>query len=150
MPSFLVSSLLQCSRYVERAGAGGEWSDLDQDSQDPSADELGPSDSLGELEKASPFDYNRVERTISELSKEEEETVKLVDATFDCEIVRSYRQMHADNPNLDRVSNRDLVLMLGAEFEKMDGDVLEQVRAKDPDFHRFYLSLKALENSPLH
>ena len=150
MPSFLVSSLLQCSRYTEQVEAGGEWPEQDQDSRGPSADELGPSDSLGELEKAKPLDYNRVERTISDLSKEEEETVKLVDATFDCEILRGYRQLHADNPNLEQVSNRDLVLMLGAEFEKMGGDVLEQVRAKDPDFHRFYLSLKALENSPLH
>ena len=111
---------------------------------------MSETDFSEETEEQKPFDLNKVEQTILELSKEEEETVKLVDATFDCEIVRGYRQLHSNNPNLSKVSNRDLVMMLGTKFEKMGGEVLMQVRERDPHFYRFYLSLKALEDSPLH
>ena len=93
---------------------------------------------------------DRIEQTIQDLSKEEDETVKLVDATFDCEIVRGFRQLHSNKPNLQQVSNRDLVMMLGKKFEKMGEEVLIQVRERDPHFYRFYRSLRALEDSPVH
>ena len=58
--------------------------------------------------------------------------------------------MHKENPKIRAISNRDLILVLGREFEKVGGDVLEQIRQRDALFHRYYLSLKALEDSPLY
>ena len=58
--------------------------------------------------------------------------------------------MHKDNPIIRTISNRDLILKLGRGFEKRGGDVLEQIRERDALFHRYYLSLKALEDSPLY
>ena len=85
-----------------------------------------------------------------EISTESEKGLNPEDATFDCEIVRGYRELRRDDEKLRQVSNRDLVLLLGLEFEKMGGDVMDQVREKDPVFHRYYFSLKALEDSPLY
>jgi len=148
MPSFFVSCLLQCSKYIERAG--DQWPTPKPISEEVVSEGMLETTSPKEAEEGKPFDLVRIEQTIHELSKEEEETVKLVDATFDCEIVRGYRKLHSNNPNLQQVSNRDLVLMLGTKFEKMGEDVLGQVRERDPLFYRFYLSLRALEDSPLH
>ena len=148
MPSFFVPCLIQCSRYIKHAG--DKWPTPKPFSEELASGGMSETDFSEETEEQKPFDLNKVEQTILELSKEEEETVKLVDATFDCEIVRGYRQLHSNNPNLSKVSNRDLVMMLGTKFEKMGGEVLMQVRERDPHFYRFYLSLKALENSPLH
>ncbi len=148
MPSFFVSCLLQCSRYIERAG--NQWPIPKPMTAGNALEGVSELNTSKKAEESKSFDLDRIEQTILELSKEEEETVKLVDATFDCEIVRGYRQLHSNNSNLNRVSNRDLVLMLGAEFEKMGKEVLEQVRERDPLFHRFYLSLRALEDSPLY
>ena len=85
-----------------------------------------------------------------EISTESEKGLNPEDATFDCEIVRGYRELRRDDEKLRQVSNRDLVLLLGLEFEKMGGDVMDQVREKDPVFYRYYFSLKALEDSPLY
>jgi hypothetical protein len=148
MPSFFVPCLMQCSRYIERAG--NQWPTPKPISGEVVSEGMPKIDSLEKAEEEKPFDLDRIEQTIHELSKEEEETVKLVDATFDCEIVRGYRKLHSNSPNLQQVSNRDLVLMLGTKFEKMGEEVLIQVRERDPHFYRFYLSLRALEDSPLH
>ena len=148
MPSFFVASLLQCSRYIERVG--GKWPTPQPLSAEDSPRGITVAPDSPSIEENPPFDLERIEKTIQKLSKEEEETVKLVDATFDCEIVKGYRQLHSNNPNLKQVSNRDLVLMLGAEFEKMGVEVLDQVKVRDPLFYRFYRSLRALEDSPLH
>ena len=148
IPSFFVPSLIQCSRYIKRAGS--KWPTPQPISGEVALEETPKTNSLKKAEEDKPFDLGRIEQTIDELSKAEEDTVKLVDATFDCEIVRGYRQLHSNNPNLQQVSNRDLVLMLGTKFEKMGEEVLIQVRERDPHFYRFYLSLRALEDSPLH
>ena len=148
MPSFFVACLLQCSRYIERVG--GKWPVPQPLSAEDSLEGITVAPDSPSVKEEKPFDLERIEKTIQKLSKEEEETVKLVDATFDCEIVKGYRQLHSDNPNLKQVSNRDLVLMLGTEFEKMGVEVLDQVKERDPLFYRFYLSLRALEDSPLH
>jgi len=148
MPSFFVACLLQCSRYIERVG--GKWPVPQPLSAEDSLEGITIAPDSPSVKEEKPFDLERIEKTIQKLSKEEEETVKLVDATFDCEIVKGYRQLHSDNPNLKQVSNRDLVLMLGTEFEKMGVEVLDQVKERDPLFYRFYLSLRALEDSPLH
>ena len=90
-----------------------------------------------------------VEEELQKIQTLEELTPNIL-ATFDCEIVRGYRQLHAGDPNLKKVTNRDLVLKLGLGFENMGGDVLEKIGEQDPLFLRFYKSLKEVQDSPLH
>jgi hypothetical protein len=71
-------------------------------------------------------------------------------ASFDCKIVREYREMNAGKPELLKVSNRDIIVKLGLKFEEMGENVLEQIRLQDPLFYRYYNSLLIIEESPLN
>jgi hypothetical protein len=70
--------------------------------------------------------------------------------SFDCEIIKEYRQINSGDPKLKLVSNRDLILKLGLGFDEMGQGVLEQIKDKDPLFYRYYISLRAIEESPLN
>ena len=95
------------------------------------------------------FDLFTLEEKMQEM--EESDEISLVKfATFDCEIIRGYRQIHADDRNLQKVSNRDLVLKLGLGFEQMGEEVLEKIGKKDPLFLRFYNSLSEVQESPFN
>ena len=98
------------------------------------------------------MDLLEVERTNLELTKGEGKVDLTVKASFDCDIVRGYREIHAGDPDLSLISNRDLVLKIGLGFEEMGEDVLKQVAERDPLFYRFYRSLRVLEAdaSPLN
>ncbi len=147
MPSFFLSWLLQCSAYIENAG--DQWPEAKPFPSDDTQLDHPPQE--GNLAEG-PLDLRTVEQTNQELSIPlgEGHLISGTDPTFDCEMVRSYRKMHKDNPKIRAISNRDLILVLGREFEKVGGDVLEQIRQRDALFHRYYLSLKALEDSPLY
>ena len=147
MPSFFLSWLLQCSAYIENAG--DQWPEAKPFPSDET--QLDQSPREGNLTEG-PFDLSTVEQTNQELSIPlgDGHSIYGTDPTFDCKMVRSYRQMHKDNPIIRAISNRDLILKLGRGFEKRGGDVLEQIRERDALFHRYYLSLKALEDSPLY
>ena len=95
------------------------------------------------------LNLNRIEKSISEIEKTQED-VNLQKPNFDCKIIRGYREMNADNPELQLVSNRDLILKLGLGFEEMGNGVLKQISQKDPLFYRYYMSLRAIEESPLN
>ena len=95
------------------------------------------------------FDLLTVEQKIQKLQQDKEENSVLM-ATFDCEIVRGYRELHTDDINLRKVSNRDLVLKLGMGFEEMGQEFLEEIGGKDPMFLRFYRSLKEVQETPLN
>jgi hypothetical protein len=146
MPSFLVASLFQCSNYIDHAS--DQW---------PSPQPLIPGEVDNEMnfetsheEEMEAFDFELAKEKHREISKENEDALNVQEATFDCEIIRGYRELRQNDVKLRQVSNRDLVILLGIEFEKMGGGVMEQVREKDPVFHRYYFSLKALEDSPLY
>ena len=98
------------------------------------------------------MDLLEVERTNLELTKGEGKVDLTVKASFDCDIVRGYREIHAGDPDLSLISNRDLVLKIGLGFEEMGEDILKQVAERDPLFYRFYRSLRVLEAdaSPLN
>ena len=98
----------------------------------------------------SPFDLKNIEKNIDEISSSADLEPTFVKPNFDCEIVREYRDMNAENPKLLKVSNRDIILKLGLKFEQMGENVLEQIRLKDPLFFRYYNSLLAIEESPLN
>ena len=74
----------------------------------------------------------------------------LINDRFNCEIIRTYREINADDKKLSLVSNRDLILKLGLGFEEMGKEVFEQIRHKDPLFYRYYISFRAIEESPLN
>ena len=138
---------LQCAAYIENAG--DQWPEAKPFPSDET--QLDQSPREGNLTEG-PLDLSTVEQTNQELSIPlgEGHSIYGTDPTFDCKMVRSYREMHKDNPKIRAISNRDLILVLGREFEKVGGDVLEQIRQRDALFHRYYLSLKALEDSPLY
>ena len=77
----------------------------------------------------------------------EEDPRAINDNNFDCEVVREYRQLHSDNPEITDISNRDIVLTLGAGFEEMGEGVLLQMADRDPLFYRFYLSLREIQGN---
>ena len=80
-------------------------------------------------------------------SRPEEESISHEEPTFDCDVVREYRQLHAEDPEIANLSNRELVLTIGSSFEFMGKDVLAEIAEKDPLFYRFYLSLKEIHNT---
>jgi hypothetical protein len=65
-------------------------------------------------------------------------------ASFNCEMVNEYRRIHADDPGVSNLSNRELILQIGQSFESMGEQVMEQIKLKDPLFLRYYFSLKEL------
>ena len=67
--------------------------------------------------------------------------------TFDCDVIREYRLLNADDPQITSLSNRELVLTLGLSFESLGDEALEQIAEKDPLFYRFYLSLKEIHGT---
>ncbi|MBT3637201.1 MAG: hypothetical protein HN531_09690 [Opitutae bacterium] len=149
MPSFFVASLFQCSDYIDHAGS--QWPNPKPLINGQVAKETNlKQNQEGGIEEKKPFDVEVAKEKIREISKENEKAVKAEDATFDCEIVRGYRELRQNDEKLRQVSNRDLVLLLGLEFEKMGGGVMDQVLEKDPVFHGYYFSLKALGDSPLY
>ena len=94
-------------------------------------------------------DYpNDTEQNVSDIrSKPEEESISYEEPTFDCDVIREYRQLHAEDPEIANLSNRELVLSIGSSFEFMGEEVLAEIAEKDPLFYRFYLSLKEIHNT---
>jgi hypothetical protein len=107
------------------------------------------TDVLLEDGKPSRFDLFSLEEKIEQM-EESEKISPLNLATYDCEVIREYRQIHADDSNLKKVSNRDLVLKLGFGFEQMGEEALNKIGEKDPLFFRFYNSLREVQESPFN
>jgi hypothetical protein len=80
-------------------------------------------------------------------AREGGESISQTEPTFECDVVREYRQLHAEDPEIANLSNRELVLTIGSSFEFMGKDVLAEIAEKDPLFYRFYLSLKEIHNT---
>ena len=145
--SFAVAYLLQVLEFAEQVGK--DWPE-----PKPLLNSMAVSEGLtAQEEKPSrlgqTFDLLTVEQKIQKLQQDKEENSVLM-ATFDCEIVRGYRELHTDDINLRKVSNRDLVLTLGMGFEEMGQEFLEEIGGKDPMFLRFYRSLKEVQETPLN
>ena len=77
----------------------------------------------------------------------QDESIPQDEPTFDCDVIREYRLLNADDPQIASLSNRELVLTLGLSFESLGDEVLEQISEKDPLFYRFYLSLKEIHST---
>ena len=103
------------------------------------------------------LDSNSSERadlsSFSESDESERETalqdnsISQDEPTFDCDVIREYRLLNADDSQIANLSNRELVLTLGLSFENLGDEVLEQIAEKDPLFYRFYLSLKEIHST---
>ncbi len=145
--SFVVAYMLEALDYTQEIG--NAWP---QPKALPSKAEIEGEEFVQmdeRMQSSENFNLLSVEEKIRFLQKNKEITDEST-ATFECEIVRGYRELHFDDSNLRKVSNRDLVLKLGRGFEEMGQDVLESVGNKDPLFLRFYNSLKEVEDSPLN
>ena len=114
--------------------------------------ELSEQNAQSENESNNSLDGNllgRLEGNLSQLAITNLQGLEPSEAepTFECDVIREYRQLHADDPEIENVSNRELVLSLGSSFEKMGDDILIQIGEQDPLFYRFYLSLKEIHSS---
>ena len=63
-------------------------------------------------------------------------------ASFDCEILNAYKSVHQDDPNLSALTDREIILQLGKQFEEMGYEMMESISIQDPVFMRYYQSLK--------
>ena len=63
-------------------------------------------------------------------------------AMFDCEILNAYKSVHQDDPNLSALTDREIILQLGKQFEEMGYEMMESISKQDPVFMRYYQSLK--------
>jgi hypothetical protein len=63
-------------------------------------------------------------------------------ALFDCEILNAYKSVHQDDPNLSALTDREIILQLGKQFEEMGYEMMESISKQDPVFMRHYQSLK--------
>ena len=63
-------------------------------------------------------------------------------AVFDCEILNAYKSVHQDDPNLSALTDREIILQLGKQFEEMGYEMMESISKQDPVFMRHYQSLK--------
>ena len=149
--SFCVAFILENLNFLENVG--DRWPKAEVLAANLSDDEPEP---FVKKPKASPegetFDIVKVEESIREIEQRDAKESSPKGAMFDCDIVRGYREIHANDPELSLISNRDLVLKLGLGFEKMGEGVLDKVGERDPLFYRFYQSLRMIQSveSPLN
>jgi hypothetical protein len=144
--SFAIPYLLVSLDYLSRSDVAGS-------TPVQLVDDLGKSNTVAEsfFKKGEPsrFDLFSLEEQIEQM--EESEIISTMElATYDCKVIREYRQIHANDTNLAKVSNRDLVLKLGLSFEQMGEEVLDKIGKKDPLFLRFYNSLREVQASPFN
>jgi len=66
------------------------------------------------------------------------------DNEFICPIITEYRKINQGDAVISKMNNRELVLKIGKSFEEMGPKIMQQIKEKDPDFVRYYLSLKEL------
>jgi len=136
LPSFAISYALMCKEYfsIARMLFPGP----------PSASDAMPILPLQDASVDSKFDsaqnlkddlYKKLEETDGSESEED---------SFNCDMVNEYRKIHADDPEVLNLSNRELILRIGQSFESMGDQVMKQIKLKDPLFIRYYLSLKEL------
>ncbi|MBP52569.1 MAG: hypothetical protein CMI27_05435 [Opitutae bacterium] len=139
---FAVAYVLKCLDYITLAS--DKWPEpkpMEEKQSSINQDEV-----VNQYRNKEGIDLFLVQEKI--LSLKDEEPISF--ATFDCEIIRGYREMHSNDLNLKMVTNRDLVLKLGMSFEEMGSEVLRRIGDKDPLFLRFYRSLKEVEDYPLN
>ena len=91
-----------------------------------------------ELNKSTELSLlNRLEANFSdEVGTILEREVQPMDSepNFECDVINEYRQLNADDPEISNLSNRELVLQIGASFEEMGDDILLQIAERDPIF----------------
>ncbi len=154
IPSYFASYIIYCAKFIDEMNEKTPEMQILSQFEAPNkikTIESQPS-SFREIEELEnpDFDLNKIENKISLIEESEEIKTITTSPNFDCEIVRGYRELNANDSQLNYVSNRDLILKLGLGFEQMGNDALDQIRMKDPLFYRYYMSLRAIGESPLN
>ncbi|MBT3667542.1 MAG: hypothetical protein HN548_08695 [Opitutae bacterium] len=156
LPSSFASYVLHCANFIEDMKLDNNSfkkevvSNVDTISKQPTNFDSTVIESNPQIQTVNNFDLSRIEESINEIEKQDEINPNLNTPSFDCEIIRGYRQIHAADVKLKLVSNRDLIIKLGFGFEEMGKGVMNQIRTKDPLFYRYFNSLRAIEESPLN
>ena len=101
---------------------------------------------LNSSERADLLSFSQVDESELETALQDN-AISQDEPTFDCDVIREYRLLNADDSQIANLSNRELVLTLGLSFENLGDEVLEQIAEKDPLFYRFYLSLKEIHST---
>ena len=136
LPSFAISYALMCKEYfsIARMLFAGTTSGSDEMPILPQQDtSVGPK--LDSAQNLKDDLYKKLEGT---------DAPEIETASFNCDMLNEYRKIHADDPVVSNLSNRELILQIGQSFESMGDQVMEQIKLKDPLFIRYYLSLKEL------
>ena len=154
IPSSFASYVINCSRFMKDISYDfikpQNFAPVDESIQSNLIPENELVETTENFQELNNFDLGRIENSISVLEKQEEINPLDNRPSFDCEIIKEYRQINSDDPKLKLVSNRDLILKLGLGFDEMGQGVLGQIKTKDPLFYRYYISLRAIEESPLN
>ena len=77
------------------------------------------------------FDYSFEKKKLDDLSLD-----------YDCEILRAYKEIHASDPDLPFLSDRQIILRLGKTFEEMNQSTLQSIKVKDSRFFEIYQLIK--------
>lgn len=154
IPSIFVAFILENVKFVEHLRNKGFEHQVvtfaqPEDQKINEAEPISLTTFANDEDSPPDFDLQKIEESIEDLSAGDSAT-NLEPADFNCEIISAYRSLNAEDKMLKKISNRDLILKLGLSFEQMGSHVLEQVRQKDPLFHRYYMSLQAIQDSPLN
>lgn len=151
IPSHFIAYAIFCSKFISEMN--GKLPKLQKESLLSSQDTIEMNSTISDTaiiaadEKIS-FEEDQVLLDLEILKANVDSS--LINDRFNCEIIRTYREINADDKKLSLVSNRDLILKLGLGFEEMGKEVFEQIRHKDPLFYRYYISFRAIEESPLN
>ena len=62
--------------------------------------------------------------------------------SFDCEILRAYKSAHKGDPILSGLSDQEIILQLGKQFEEMGYEIVESISEQDPIFWQLYRTLR--------
>ena len=63
-------------------------------------------------------------------------------SSFDCEILRAYKSAHKGDPILSGLSDQEIILQLGKQFEEMGYEIVESISEQDPIFWQLYRTLR--------
>lgn len=135
VPSFAIAYALKCKSYFQVANM------LYPSSKNPVSETN--EEVLGKGETKT-LNYPNFIFDNEAVKIEDSSSRDLEIANFECEMVYEYRRIHEGDPEVSKLSNRELVLRIGNSFQSMGKGVMEKIAEKDPVFMRYYLTLREL------
>lgn len=145
LTSFHIPIMMECISFFENLNEHNVRSYVLKKPTDINFDSNKPLEVNFMKGQPDQLDFSKINLLQTELKKLETEQSQ----AFDCKMVREYRELHADDKSVAQAKNRELILKIGANFEQMGSQVMQEVSEKDPLFYQFYQSLKIIQDQPL-